>query len=179
MLQLLLGTLVVAPLYWLLVPARFRRDVLTLGSLLGLGLYDPRLPAVLLGVILLLFVAVRTSAGAGTARRRGLLVMGLLALVSFFVWNKLGGSGAGILPSQSGLVLVGVSYLVLKAAAALIEASRGSLRDAGFRDLVAWIVFLPTYPSGPIEELDHFRRQAPSADGGVSGWVWSASSSDS
>ncbi len=166
MLQLLLGTLIVAPLYWLLVPARFRRDVLTVASLVGLGLYDPRLPAALLGVTLLLFAAERASAGAGSTRRRGLLLLGLLALVSFFVWNKLAGSGGGLLPSQGGLVLVGVSYLVLKAAAALIEVSRGSLGDPRLRDLLAWIVFLPTYPSGPIEELDHFRHQAPSADGG-------------
>ena len=166
MLPLLLGALLLAPLYWLGVPVRFRRDVLALGSLVALGIYDVRLPPVLLGLSLLLFAAIRRSAASAIPRRRILLVSGLLGLLALFTWNKLAGPGVGLLPSQGGLVLVGVSYLVLKAAAVLIEASRGSLGNAQLRDLLAWIVFLPTYPSGPIEEFEHFRGQAPTAAAG-------------
>jgi alginate O-acetyltransferase complex protein AlgI len=153
-----------APFYWLLVPARYRREVLAVASLIGLGIYDVRLPMLLLGLNLFLFAAARVSAAGGARRSHAPAAIGLLALAALFVWNKLAGGEGGVLPSQGGLVLVGVSYLVLKAAAALIETARGSVREVGFRDLLAWSVFLPTYPSGPIEELDHFRAQQPSPD---------------
>ena len=86
----------------------------------------------------------------------------LAALVLLFLANKLGGRG-GLLPSQGGLVLLGVSYLVLKAAAVVVDAARGSLERASFVDLLGWIVFLPTYTSGPIEPFRHFRDQTPRA----------------
>ena len=56
------------------------------------------------------------------------------------------------------------SYLVIKAAAALIEAGRGTIERFGFRDVLAWIVFLPTYPSGPMETFEHFGPQRPDFD---------------
>jgi D-alanyl-lipoteichoic acid acyltransferase DltB (MBOAT superfamily) len=161
MLAGLLGAIALAPLYWLLVPPRFRRDAAAAGSLVGLALYDLRLVVLLAGIVVLLFALMRVAATAKGVRGSLLSGGGLLLLVALFVWNKLAGQGAGALPSQSGLALLGVSYLVLKAAAALVETRRGAFADATFGEVLAWIVFLPTYPSGPMEDLDHFRRQTP------------------
>jgi D-alanyl-lipoteichoic acid acyltransferase DltB (MBOAT superfamily) len=69
-----------------------------------------------------------------------------------------------VLASQGGLAFLGVSYLVLKAAAALIDAARGSAAPRGFRAVLTWLVFLPTFPSGPIEQLAHFDAQSPGID---------------
>jgi hypothetical protein len=34
----------------------------------------------------------------------------------------------------------------------------------GLAEVLAWIVFLPTYPSGPMATLDEFRGQSPTFD---------------
>ena len=159
MLIALLCALLAAPLYWVLVPVRWRREAVALASLLALGIYDPRLLAALMALNLVLFGLVRAMAAGGSSRARTLAACGLLLLVALFAWNKLAAGGGGVLPSQGGLVFLGLSYLVLKAAAALLDTLRGGHRDLCFRDLLAWIVFLPTYTSGPIEELAHFRDQ--------------------
>jgi len=160
----LLGALAVAPLYWLLVPARFRREALVVASLGGLWLYDPRLVVLVVVVVLGFFGLMRALASARDAGRAPLVVLGLAALAGLFLFNKLAGQQFVVLPSQSGLALLGVSYLVLKAAAALIETARGTLRAFTLRDVLLWIVFLPTYPSGPMEDFEHFRRQQPAFD---------------
>lgn len=159
MLIALLCALLAAPLYWAFVPVRWRREVLALASLLGLGIYDPRLLAALMALNLVLFGLVRAMVAGGPGRARALAACGVLLLIALFAWNKLAAGGGGVLPSQGGLVFLGLSYLVLKAAAALLDTLGGGHRDLRFRDLLAWMVFLPTYPSGPIEELAHFRDQ--------------------
>ena len=126
MLLALLGALALAPFYWLLTPARRRRDVLALASLAVLVAYDPRVAAVVGGVALGLFAALRAMRVPSTARHRVLVVGGLVALAALFVWNKRGARGGGVLPSQ-GVVLLGVSYLVLKATATTPTACRTAL----------------------------------------------------
>jgi D-alanyl-lipoteichoic acid acyltransferase DltB (MBOAT superfamily) len=159
MLIALLCAVLAAPLYWAFVPVRWRREVVALASLLGLGIYDPGLLAALMALNLVLFGLVRAMAAGGSGRARVLAACGVLLLVALFAWNKLAAGSGGVLPSQGGLVFLGLSYLVLKAAAALLDTLRGGNRDLRFRDLLAWMAFLPTYPSGPIEELAHFRDQ--------------------
>lgn len=160
----LLAALLFAPVYWLAVPGGWRREALTLASLAALTAYDPRLlvllAAVCIGLNALLRLLERTTEG----RRFAIAAVGLSALAALFLWNKLAGASASALPSQGGLVFLGVSYLVLKAAGALIDASRGIRRNARLGEVTAWIAFLPTYPSGPMETLDHFRRQSPVFD---------------
>jgi alginate O-acetyltransferase complex protein AlgI len=152
MLPALVCALALAPVFWLVVPARFRRDSLVVASLLGLAIVDPRLP--LLALVVTGVVALAASKGTGWSWA----LPGLVTLTALFAFNKLEGAG-GLLPSQGGVTLIGVSYLVLKAAAALVDVARGSLRQASFFELLAWIVFLPTWTSGPIETFDHFRAQ--------------------
>ena len=159
MLIALLCAVLAAPLYWAFVPVHWRREVLALASLLALGIYDPRLLAALMALNLVLFGLLRAMAAGPPGRARAMAACGVLLLVALFAWNKLAAGGGGVLPSQGGLVFLGLSYLVLKAAAALLDTLRGAHRELRFRDLLAWMVFLPTYPSGPIEELAHFRDQ--------------------
>jgi alginate O-acetyltransferase complex protein AlgI len=161
----LLAALALAPVYWLTVPAAWRPAVVAAGSLLGLALYDPRLlvlvPAVAVGLALLMQGAAARAEGRGGTL---LAALGLLGLTALFVWNKRAGDGLAVLPSQGGLAFLGVSYLVLKAAAALVDAARGTLPGASIRPVLAWLAFLPTYPSGPMERFEHFHAQQPAFD---------------
>jgi D-alanyl-lipoteichoic acid acyltransferase DltB (MBOAT superfamily) len=96
------------------------------------------------------------------------VLLGFAILVALFAYNKLaaGGQMIGVLATQGSLVFLGISYFVLKAAAILIETARGGLDRPSLLGLTRWMVFLPIFPSGPIEEFTHFDRQEPIADRG-------------
>ena len=157
----LFAALAFAPIFWLAIPSRWRREALSAASLVALGFYDYRLIPLLLAICMALGLLMRAAA---TARGRARLlptVLGLAALAALFFWNKLAGHGASLLASQGALVFLGVSYFTLKIAGALIDVHRGAIEPGRFRELVAWITFLPTYPSGPMETLQYFRTQWP------------------
>jgi D-alanyl-lipoteichoic acid acyltransferase DltB (MBOAT superfamily) len=153
--------LLFAPLYWALVPVRWRREALATASLGGLWAVDPRLVGLVAGTALVLHVALRVIGAGRSPRARAAAASVIAFLVALFLWNKLAGGASGVLPSQSGLALLGVSYLVLKASAVLVAGVRGLHERVRLIDLLAWLIFLPTYPSGPIEEFAHFRGQQP------------------
>jgi D-alanyl-lipoteichoic acid acyltransferase DltB (MBOAT superfamily) len=92
---------------------------------------------------------------------RAAVAAGLAALAALFVANKLAGGAATALPAQSGVALLGTSFLVLKAAAVLLDARQAPGPRPPLRDLAAFFAFLPPFPAGPIEEFDHFRNQHP------------------
>ena len=98
MLIALLCAVLAAPLYWVFVPVRWRREVLTLASLLGLGIYDPRLLAALMVLNLVLFGLVRAMAAGPPGRARALAACGVLLLVALFAWNKLAAGSGGVVP---------------------------------------------------------------------------------
>jgi alginate O-acetyltransferase complex protein AlgI len=162
----LVGALAVSPIYWLLVPRRARKDTLALASVVGLGLYDSWLPIVALSLVLLLFGASRLIAVSDRARNRRILLCGFTILVLLFAYNKLADRGQmiGVLATQGSLVFLGISYFVLKAAAILIETARDARNHPGLLSLGRWMVFLPIFPSGPIEEFKHFDAQEPAVD---------------
>ena len=160
----LLAAMLFAPLYWLAVPRQWRREALTVASLVALGFYDRRLPVLLIGLCAALFALLRAMRTTPERARAGLAALGLAGLAGLFLWNKLTGNQMSVLPSQSGLAFLGISFLVIKAAGALIDTARGTIPAYGFGAVAAWIVLLPTYPAGPMETLDHFADQSPSFD---------------
>jgi alginate O-acetyltransferase complex protein AlgI len=160
MLAGLLVALAAVPVYWLAVPAGRRRAALTIASAVALALVDWRLP-LLAGAVLAATVALLPALQPGRGARRPLLIAGLAACAALFAVNKLAGARPTALASQSGLLFLGVSFLTLKVAGALIDAARGGLPRATAGEIAAWLLFLPTYPSGPIEPFDHFRAQQP------------------
>ena len=149
-LTVLLGTLAFAPVHWLVVPAQHRRTVVMIASLVGLAIIDVRAVMLVAGTAAALVAAARLpQSGAVT-------VTGVAALVALFVANK------GLADSVAGgsIAIVGCSYLVLKAIAALVERDRAE-RRTGFGATLEWLAFLPTYPAGPMADLQRFHQQSP------------------
>jgi alginate O-acetyltransferase complex protein AlgI len=166
MLLALLAALAVAPLYWFLVPEKARKDYLAVASVVGLGLYDVWQAVVVVSLIVLLFGAVRLIASRDRADARRVMALGFALLLGLFCYNKLANRGeiVGTLATQGRLVFLGISYFVLKAAAILIETERGGVEAPDFLRLARWMVFLPIFPSGPIEDFRHFDAQNPALD---------------
>jgi alginate O-acetyltransferase complex protein AlgI len=164
MLTALLAALALAPIYWLAVPASHRRAAVSAASLIAVAIFDWRLALLLVGLALLLHGLLRWMAGRGGRARWLTASLAFALLAALFVWNKTVATGGGALSSQGGLVFLGLSYLVLKIAAVIADRARDAVGEVELGSLVGWMVFLPTYPSGAIEELEHFRGQTPSAD---------------
>lgn len=58
-------------------------------------------------------------------------------------------------PNQSLFSFLGISYLTFKSIAMIIEMRDGTLTDFSLKDFIRFMIFLPTFSSGPI---DRFRR---------------------
>jgi alginate O-acetyltransferase complex protein AlgI len=56
------------------------------------------------------------------------------------------------------VVVVGLSYLVFKAVHYLVDVAAGRIAAPGFRSYLAFMAFLPTFLSGPMDRYDRFRR---------------------
>jgi hypothetical protein len=72
MLAGLFAAIALAPLYWLAVPTRWRRDTLSGASLLALWCFDARLAPLLIALTLALAGALRVIVASAGARRRAL-----------------------------------------------------------------------------------------------------------
>ena len=163
MISALLGAIALSPLFWTLVPVRWRKDFLGLLSVVLLGAYDPHLPVVVVGLVAILFVATRIMPRAGSIGAGAIFFGGLASLTLLFAWNKAGPRVETdvALASQSGIALLGMSYFVLKAASILIETHRRTLASPSFLSLARWLLYFPIYTSGPIESFRHFDEQNP------------------
>ena len=166
MLLALAGLLAAAPIYWFVVPERARKNYLAIASLLALGLYDYRLPLVLVSLGTALWGATRIISRSEKRLGRTVMVSAFACLLVLFLYNKLASSddSLAVIATQGGLVFLGISYLVLKAVAVLVDTFRGSLDNPSWSGLTRWLVFLPIYSSGPIEAFQHFDDQAPAVD---------------
>ena len=166
MLLVLLGAIAAAPIYWFVIPERARKDYLAIVSVIALGLWDIRLPALILGLTGLLHLAARAIARAERSRARMIAILGFAVLIGLFSYNKLMTQGdlPTALATSEGIVLVGMSYFVLKAASILIETYRRTMMPPSFLSLARWLVYFPIYSSGPIEGFKHFEDQEPKVD---------------
>jgi alginate O-acetyltransferase complex protein AlgI len=147
------GTLAFAPVYWILVPARHRRAAVTIASLVGLAAIDLRAVALVLGTAAGLAAATRLQASGA---RRAVTALGVVALLGLFVANK----GTADSVTGGSVAILGGSYLVLKAIAALVDGGPTE-RRARVGTIVEWLALLPTYPAGPMADLERFRRHEP------------------
>jgi alginate O-acetyltransferase complex protein AlgI len=166
MLLALLGAIVAAPIYWYVVPEKARKDYLAIVSAVALGVWDVRIPALVLGLTVVLYFASRAIAELDRSRGRLIVLVGFALLTGLFCYNKLMTQGdlPTALATSEGIVLVGMSYFVLKAASILIETYRRALEPPNLVRLMRWLVYFPIYTAGPIEDFNHFDAQEPKVD---------------
>ena len=153
--------LVALPLYWLALRRDGqRRTFIVILSLAVLATLQPAFAVVAVG---LAFVAHQIVA-AHKARRLTTRRTVVLAVTVAVVTLAIGKYGQVMVNGLWGhdwlwshLVMpLGISYFVFRLLQYVFDHVRGVLHDNSLRDLLAFVLFLPTFPAGPIETYQGF-----------------------
>jgi alginate O-acetyltransferase complex protein AlgI len=145
------------PVYWL-APAAVRMWVLAALSAAYVATISAWGLAVLAGLMLLTW----SVPAAPTPNRR--LRLCLLVLLGYLAWFKYVPELARQLAPESSLASValpvGISFFVFKLVHVGIEIARGNLRDRSPATFAAYVFLFPIFTAGPIEQYDHFLKNA-------------------
>jgi alginate O-acetyltransferase complex protein AlgI len=149
-------------LYWVVLRGEKRRLVfLIAASLAVLMSLHPVFGVVVVGLALVThrLVAWRRSGGLST---RDALIMGIaLAVVTLGV-GKYGQSlatsvwGANDWVTAHLIMPLGISYFVFRLLQYVFDQLRGVLQENSFLKLLAFLLFIPTFPAGPLETYQGF-----------------------
>ncbi|MBI3820307.1 MAG: MBOAT family protein [Planctomycetes bacterium] len=122
----------------------------------------PPLPAAQIWAPLAFFVITLGIVEIGRFTKKAALPVALLALLLIFVKTASAPwcDAANASTAARAAIGFGISYFVLRAIAAVIEASRGLLDGASALDVAGFIAFPPILSLGPIERASAFFREA-------------------
>ena len=154
--------LVSLPLFWFVL----ERDVwrlwfLIAGSLGLLALLHPAFAVVAVGLVLMTHQLVEALRVRRLSVGRAVLLAVLGAVVTLAI-GKYGQRMVGSLWGTDNWVWtriampLGVSYFVFRLLQYVFDQARGVLTENSFVRLLAFILFLPTFPAGPLETYQGF-----------------------
>ena len=129
--------------------------LLLTGLLLRVGGAHPRIALLPVGLVLLLFVILKTSPLALSASR----------------WLRSLGGQEVDLASASDLTWLGFSYIAFRILHVLRDHARGALPQVSLREFVTYVLFFPALLAGPIDRIERFvkdLRQPQRGTGDVS-----------
>lgn len=142
----------VTAVFWL-CRARYRFDLLAVMSLGLLAVWDWR------SAVLLMFMAAVTG---GITRQRE--VSGLLAafgVIGLFLTLLLFKSHTHMtlfVDDSLAILPLGMSYYTLRCAHLIIERYKGGVSVLNWRNLLQYLLFVPTFVIGPIHRFEEFSR---------------------
>jgi len=92
-------------------------------------------------------------------------VLGVLiaAVVVLFVWLKRYNAFGSLPTFPIAYVTVGLSYILFRILHLMIDVGQGELRRPSPLDFWNYVLFFPSFVSGPIQRYDDFSRQIASA----------------
>ena len=158
--------------YWI-APREWRDLVLAGLSLAFLALYSWQSAGILAGYTILLFSMTRA-----TVVKTLPAIVTALIMVGTLVWFKIQQDAAGIVEN---LIPLGLSYYTFRCLHFLLERYKGRVGPASLRELIGYLIFLPTMVVGPIHRFPEYLhdRQRQRWDAAMlSHRVWSASCTD-
>ena len=150
------------PVYWLALRRdTHRRWFVVVVSLVVLSLIQPAFAVVTVGLAYIAHQVVAAHKERRLTTSRALLLAIAVAVVTLAI-GKYGQVMVGRLWGQndwlwSHLVMpLGISYFVFRLLQYVFDHVRGVLESNSFRDLLAFLLFVPTFPAGPIETYQGF-----------------------
>ena len=145
-------------LYWT-IPNRFRSVFLLAASAAVLYLIQPAFTLFLFALVLMVHLC---AMAIEHKRHATLAVSAIAALVAALVTFR-------YLPefllalhleesslAKTYLVPLGISYLIFKLIAFILDVYRGEIRNATLLDLMVFVFFVPIFPAGPIQRFQEF-----------------------
>ena len=154
--------LVSVPLFWLVLKRELWRLWFLIGlSLVLLCLLHPAFAVVAVGLVLLTHQLVEALRAKRLSGGRAVLLIVLGAVVTLAI-GKYGQHMVGSLWGTDNWVWtriampLGVSYFVFRLMQYVFDQVRGVLVENSLVRLLAFILFLPTFPAGPLETYQGF-----------------------
>ena len=151
--------LLVGPVVFHALPERGRYAWLAAASLAYMLHLSPVSAAIAGSCSVAAFFAARRAA-ADEVRRKAIVRGGIAVLVALLVVWKYTPDAARALDDESWFAQiaypVGMSFYVFRLIHYVIEVSRGNIADRSLSTFLAWIMLVPIYTAGPIEQYDHF-----------------------
>ncbi len=160
----LLGLIAGALIFWTLIPEQFRTYFIIAASFIGLAFIQIKFTILLMILIVMVYLLALIIKRQQKGKIR-FLVGGILGLALVLLIGKYAGNLLTLIFSeetsfaQKYLVPLGISYLCFKLIAFLIDVYRGKITDPGLDQLMAFILFVPTFPAGPIERYQNFAQK--------------------
>lgn len=152
---LLVGSL----FFWAVVPEQYRTKFIIAASFLMLASIQLKFSVFLLFLVLFVYY----GASLMQSQSKGKLLTGLiLSLVTVILCFKymhvlfavLFGQDSGF--AKTYMIPLGISYLVFKLIAFVIDVYREEIEEPNLEELLAYIFFVPSFPAGPIERYQNF-----------------------
>ena len=149
------------PVYWLALRRDGqRRTFLMIVSLVILAALQPAFAVIAVGLAFVAHQIVEAHKARRLSTRRTVVIAVTVAVVTLAI-GKYGQVMVGLLWGHDWLwthliMPLGISYFVFRLLQYVFDHVRGVLHDNSLRDLLAFMLFLPTFPAGPLETYQGF-----------------------
>jgi alginate O-acetyltransferase complex protein AlgI len=143
--------------------------------LLALPRFNPSMLAVMAGLCAITYgcgrLLLRGEEEGGVRARSVVAGAGIAAILLVLVFFKYGSVQQAILRRQSAsaleaahlIVLIGISYSSFKAMHFVVEAYKRTIKNPTFVAFLNYVLFFPSFISGPINRYNHFYEQSAEA----------------
>jgi alginate O-acetyltransferase complex protein AlgI len=155
----LVGALLV---FWLVLRHDRARMIFALVlSVVVLGLLHPAFAAIALGLVLVAHQLVELKRHEKLSGGRVVLIILAVAVIALGV-GKYGQRGAIAIWGQDDWIVsrlimpLGISYFVFRLLQYVFDCLRGVIKDNSLFRLAAFVMFIPTFPAGPLETYQGF-----------------------
>jgi len=151
--------------FWLaLRDDRNRLIFLVVLSVAVLGLLNPAFAAIAVGLVLVTHQLVELKRQKKLSAGRAVLIIIVIAVVTLGV-GKYGHRGAVAIWGNDDWIVsrllmpLGISYFVFRLLQYVFDCLRGVIEENSFLRLAAFVLFIPTFPAGPLETYQGFHEK--------------------
>ena len=153
---------VALPVYWLLLRRDAHRILFVIAlSLVVLALLHPAFAVILVAIAVAAHQLVEALRQKRLSGQRAVVIAVAVGVVTLAI-GKYGQRMAGALWGTDNFVFthllmpLGISYFVFRLLQYVFDCVRGVIEENSLRNLLAFLVFLPTFPAGPLETYQGF-----------------------
>jgi alginate O-acetyltransferase complex protein AlgI len=154
-----ISILISSLLFWGIIKEKYRTKFIILASFAALAVIQLKFTLFL--VLLVVFVLMGSKVIQSKSSIRWLTASIIILTIVLLSFKYLGALFALLFSgeskfSQTYMIPLGISYLSFKLIAFVVDVYRGNIENPNLEDLLAFMLFLPIFPAGPIERYQNF-----------------------